>query len=138
MSSLQFQIRAAAKPLLLAATGLTSLFSSPRRNLGTAELPALCVFSHGDKPLNMDDDQTQPHERVYTLRVEIRVANRPEDDATDAMAIQVRRAMLADDTLGGLVRRIVWIDQQWDGSENDEPLAGTALDFNCHYLWRPE
>lgn len=138
--SIQAQVRAAAKPRLLAATGIpeASYFPSPRRNLSSKELPALCVFSHADKPLNPDDDETQPHERVYTLRVEIRVQDRPEDDATDLLAMQVRRAFLADDSLGGLVRRIGWSDQQWAGAEEENPLSGTALDFNVHYLWLPE
>ena len=139
--SAQAQVRAAAKPLLLAASGLqeTAYFPSPRRNLSPAELPALCVYSHGDRPADADADATQCHERVYTLRVEVRVADRPEDDATDALAAAVRRALLTDDSLGlPFVRRITWIDQQWDGAEEESPLAGTALDFNVHYLWSPE
>ncbi len=139
--SVQAQIRAAVQPLLLAATGVpeSSYFKAPRRNLGAAELPALCVFSHADKPVDPDSDAMQSHERVYTLRVEIRVLDRPEDDATDALAMQVRRALLADDSLGGLARRITWTDQQWAGAEDQEdPLSGTALDFNVHYLWSPE
>jgi hypothetical protein len=99
----------------------------------------ICVFSHADKPVDPDADHEQAHERVFTLRVEIRVAERPEDDATDALAMAIRRAFLADDSLGlPFVRRTLWIDQQWDGSEEGGPLGGTALDFNVHYLWSPE
>lgn len=142
MSSVQAQIRAAAQPLLLAATALPagSYYKAPRFNIPESALPALLVYSHGDKPLSPDDDEMLPHERVYTLRVEIRVQERPEDDATDALATAVRRALLKDDSLGlgGVVRRVVWIDQQWAGVEEDNPISGTALDFNVHYLWSPE
>lgn len=139
--TLQAQIRAAARALLMAKTGFPeeSIFRAPRRNLSPEELPALCIYSHGDRPVNPDDDATRPHERVYILRVEVRVSDRPEDDATDDLASQVRQAILTDDSLGlPDVRRIVWADQQWDGAEDEKPLAGTALDFNVHYLWRPE
>jgi hypothetical protein len=54
------------------------------------------------------------------------------------MAAQVRHAILPDDTLGGLVMRTIWAQQQWDGVENDIPESGTALDFTFHYLYQPE
>jgi len=139
--SAQALIRAAVRPRLLAASGLpeTALYNAPRRPIPGEDLPALCLFSHGDRPVDPDDDFMQSHERVYTLRVEIRVEERPEDDATDALAMAVRRAFTGDDSLGlPFVRRVAWIGQQWDGAEDENPLGGTALDFNVHYLWSPE
>jgi hypothetical protein len=138
MSTIQKQIRDAVMVRLQTIPGVTTFFRSPRRVIGEQELPALCLYSHNDKPLSDDDDHQQAHQRVYTLRVEIRAQGRPEEDATDDLCIAVRRALLQDDSLGQLVNRITWGDQQWDGSEDENPLAGTALDFNVFYLWRPE
>ena len=138
MSSIQFQIRAAVRPALQAATGLEPL-NSPRQNLATKQLPALILFSHGDKPLDANEDHSRQHPRVYTLRVEIRVQDRPEDDATDDLAVLVRTTILQGGTFGvPAVREVFWLDQQWAGAEGDVPLVGTALDFNFVYLWSPE
>lgn len=135
--SLQKQIRTAVAALLGTIPGV-KVFASPRFDIAEAELPALCVFSHGDVPSNSDDDHARAHERTYTLRVEIRAKGRPEEDATDDIAVAVRKAILADDSLGQLVHRITWAEQAWDGDEGEFPLAGTYLDFNVFYLWRPE
>ena len=85
----------------------------------------------------------QPHERVYTLRVEGIANGRPEEDVTDPLAIATRRAFLLDDSFtpaGGtaLCNRVVWVGQIWSGDEGDPVQALTALDFDCYYLWRPE
>jgi len=137
MSSQQRTIRNAVVTLLEAIPGV-HVFRSPRFEIAEAELPALAVFSHGDRPEDQDDDHQKSHRRTYTLRVEIRAKGRPEEDATDDLAVAVRKAILADDSLGGLVHRITWAEQAWDGDEGEFPLAGTYLDFNVFYLWRPE
>lgn len=135
--TIQRQIRDAIAALLTPLPGV-NVFRSPRRVLAAGELPAVCIFSQGDRPQEDDADHAKQHWRVYTVRVEIRVPALPEDDATDYLAVEVRRALLADDTLGGLVDRITWTEQAWDGDEADAQLGGTALDFACFYLWRPE
>jgi len=140
MTTLQKQIRNQVFDLVLAQAGLPaeSLYRSPRRDIPAVDLPAILIYSHGDRPVNADDDHQQIHERVYTLRIEIRVAARVEEDATDDLAVKVRRAILTDDSLGQLVNRTQWEQQQWDGVENDIPESGTALDFAFHYFWSPE
>lgn len=115
-----------------------TVFLAPRREIGQGELPALCLYSGTDQAASEDDDHARQHERVYTLRVEIRASGRPEEDATDSLAQAVRRAILTDDTFGSLVYRTTWSSQAWDGDEADYPLAGTILEFRVHYLWRPE
>lgn len=140
MSTLQKQIRDRALTLIQTATGLPalSLYRAPRRDIDAGDLPAILIYSHADHPVNSEDDQQRSHERAYTLRVEIRVAARIEDDATDLLASQVRHALLSDDTLGGLVWRTTWDQQQWDGVENQTPESGTALDFSFFYRYDPE
>jgi hypothetical protein len=140
MSTLQKQIRDQVVTRVMTVTGLAagSVYRAPRRDIPASDLPAVLIYSHGDNPVNAEDNQQYPHERAYTVRVELRVAARVEDDATDAMAAQIRHAILPDDTLGGLVMRTIWAQQQWDGVENDIPESGTALDFTFHYLYQPE
>jgi hypothetical protein len=121
----------------LQAAGLT-VFRAPRFELGEENLPAVAVYSRGDRPENPDDDHQKAHARVYTVRVECRAKGSPEEDATDDLAVKVRRSILADDTLGGLVNRTTWSEQVWDGDEGEYPLAGTVLEFSAFYLWRPE
>jgi hypothetical protein len=141
MSTLQKQIRDLVLTKVQATTGFTDAnsYRAPRRDIPAVDLPALLIYSHNDRPIDADVDQRFPHERAYTLRVELRVKERVEDDATDLLASQVRRALLTtDDTLGGLVMRTIWDQQQWDGVENDIPESGTALDFTFHYVFQPE
>lgn len=114
------------------------IFRSPERDLADSEIPAVCVFSHSDRPVDPDDDPRYPHQRIYTVRVECVGLGRPQEDATDGLATAVRKAVLADDTMQGLLMRMTWDNQIWSGSEGDPVQGLTALDFNCHYLFQPE
>lgn len=140
MSTVQKAIRDQVVTRIQVATGLPlgSIYRAPRRDIAAADLPAVLIYSHGDKAANLDDNQQFPHERMYTLRVEVRAQGRVEEDATDNLATQIRHALLTEDTLAGLVIRTLWEQQQWDGVENDVPESGTALDFTFHYLYQPE
>ena len=140
MSTLQKQLRDHVTTLLATATGLPSgsIFSSPRRDIPVELLPALLIYSHADKPMDEEEDHSKEHQRIYTLRVEARVSDRPEEDATDTLSIAIRKAILQDDTLATLVIRTTWALQQWDGVEEKAPVSGSAQDFNFHYFWRPE
>jgi len=140
MSTLQKQIRTRVAALLATASGLptASIFQSSRRDIPVSLLPALLVYSHADKPVDTEEDHSKPHQRIYTLRIEARVADRPEEDATDTLCIAIRKAILQDDSLAQLVIRTSWDLQQWDGVEEATPVSGSALDFNFHYFWSPE
>lgn len=140
MSTIQKLIRQQVVDRCLAATALPSgsIYLSPRRDIPAEDLPALLIYSDSDVPVNQDDDQQQTHERAYTIIVGICVPARVEEDATDALAVQVRRALLSDDTLGQLVIRTLWSRQQWDGVENEIPESSTALSFTFHYFYQPE
>ena len=138
MSTIQKQIRDAVMARLQTIPGVTTFFRSCHRVVGEQELPAVFLYSHNDRAVNERDNQQEPHERAYTVRVEIRLEGRPEEDVTDDLCIAVRRALLQDVTLNGLVNRIVWTDQAWDGTEDENALAGSALDFSIFYLWKPE
>jgi len=114
------------------------IFRSPERDLADNEIPAICIFSHQDRPVDEEDDQRFPHQRVYTLRVEVVAKGRPQEDAADDLASHVRKAVLAEDTLGGLCVRITWVGQLWSGFEGEIVQALSGLDLNCYYLFRPE
>lgn len=140
--TIQGAIRSEVIRRIQAVAPWATIQQSLRRETAQEELPCIIVYSHGDRAQDEDQDHAQAHERVYTLRVEIRVDGRPEEDATDELATVVRRAVLPDDpdgrTLAGLVRRTTWSAQEWAGDEGEFPLAGTALDFSFYYQWRPE
>ena len=139
MSTTQKLLRDAVVSAVQAALPGVSIFRAPRRELAGTELPAVCIFGQHDRPQNADeDDHAKAHPRAYTTRVEIRAKGLVEDDATDDLAVVVRRAVLSDDTLGGLCYRTTWSEQLWDGDDGDPPLSGTALEFSHFYLWRPE
>jgi hypothetical protein len=119
------------------------IFRSPERDLADSEIPAVCVFSHRDRPQDPDADHQRPHTRIYTVRVEAVAEGRPQEDATDPLAAAVRKALLADDSLptpAGETQAwaVTWADQIWSGSEGEKVQALTALDFDITYRWRPE
>lgn len=139
MSTVQKLLRNAVVSAVSTAIPTAFVFRAPRREIAEGELPAVCIFGQHDRPAGAEEeDHARAHSRVYTVRVEIRAKGLVEDDTTDDLAVSVRRAILADDTLGGLCYRTTWGEQLWDGDEGDPPLAGTALEFNHFYLWRPE
>lgn len=138
MSSKQKQIRDAIVAALTPLVPSGNLFRSPRFTIAEANLPCIAAFSTSDRPAEDDSDHQAPHVRVYSIRVELRAIGRPEEDVLDDLSASVRRAILTDDSLGGLANRITWAEQLWDGSEDESPNAGSAFDFNVFYLWRPE
>ena len=138
MSTGQKSIRDEVFLRITAALPDVLVFRSPRRALDDSEIPCVCVFSHGDRPTSEEEDHSQAHERIYTLRVEVIANGRPEEDATDELVAKIRTAILTDDTLGGACRRITWASQVWSGDEGDPVQALSGLDFSVFYLWSPE
>ena len=137
---IQRQIRDAVQARIQAALPAVTIFRSPRGIIPESALPAVAIYSESDRATEEDSDQARVHERVYTLRTELRVAALPEDDATEDLAQALIRAVMSESDSGpmdGLVHRLTWGEQAWDGDEADSPLGGTTLDFSFHYLWRP-
>ena len=114
-------------------TGLDPL-KSPRYKVPVESLPAIAIYGSTDKIQSADG---QPQERIYTVAVDISAVGRVEDDSTDALAQQVRTAILSDDSLGGLAIRTVWASQEWGGVEGEKPTSGTLLLFDVYY-WSAE
>lgn len=137
MTTVQKQIRSGLQAICEAALPAAHVLMAPRFELGKANLPAVCIFGHEDRPREADANTTQEHQRVYTVRVEICAEAAPEDDATDAMAVAIRRAALAENILWPIVDEIHWSAQMWAGNEGEDPMARTALDFDFTYLYDP-
>ncbi len=138
----QRQIREAIKARLEAQLPGVPVHLAPRFVVPDSGLPCVGIFSRGDRPLD-EGDHAKAHSRIYTLRIEVAAKGRPEEDATDDLAVAVRTAILTDDSLTdpgqlGLASGIFWVGQDWDGEEGDEPEAKTGLDFDIYYRWRPE
>jgi len=145
MSTQQKAIRDAIFARLTAQMPGSNIYRSPRWSIDDSKIApgTLCLFSHGDRPATSEDDHSGRHERIYTVRIECIANGRPEEDATDGLAIAVRRALLTDDSLTdsgalALTRRITWNGQVWSGDEGEPVQALTGLDFDCYYLWSPE
>ena len=139
MATLGSKIRAYFHSALVTATGLpdSKVLKSPRFHVEAVDLPIVSVYTHSDKPVDADAVSDRPHDRIYTVAVEINVAAREEEDATDALSIAVRSAILTDGTLGGLCSYTTWASQEWGSKENELAESATLLLFSCHYLWRP-
>lgn len=140
MSIVQRQIRDAVEAALVATLpGTVHVLRAPRSQVGRINLPGVAFFGHGDRPYESDADTQREHRRIYTVRVEARVEAKPEDDATDDLARLVRKALLTESFPVQDVLQITWNEQQWDGADDGEdPMSGTALDFDFHYLFDPE
>jgi len=139
MATIGSQIRSYFHTAIMAATGLpeSSVLKSPRFHLDGDNLPLISIYTHSDKPLVVDQISDRRHSRIYTVAVEINVGGRVEEDTTDALAVQVRQAILADGTLGRLVNFTVWASQEWGAKENASAESATLLLFSCHYIWTP-
>jgi len=137
MSTVQQLIRYAMVGAIFETTGYAS-YLSPRTDLPPALLPAICIYSHGDKAVNEEADSTRPHTRVYSVAVDYTGVGRPAEDSTDPMAILIRKALLEDGTQGRLVAQTTWGTQEWGGTEGEVPLSGTVMIFSFLYMWRPE
>jgi hypothetical protein len=142
MSTLGAAVRAYFHARIVATTGLpdASVLTSPRWHTDAANLPVAAVYSLSDAPVDPSQVSDRPHDRILVLAVELDVAGRGEEDATDALATQVRQAILTDGTLGGLpgVHFTVWAKQEWGAKETRIPESATRLLFAVHYTWRPD
>lgn len=140
MATVQSLIRAYVRTAVKTATGLDDkhVFSFPNSNVPVELMPCISIFSLSDKPLNAEDDHQKPHERLYSFVVDIQVAKSQAEDSTDAMAVQCRQAILVDDSLDRNVFSTRWNDQSWGTLTGSPSISGTALTFECHYMWYPD
>ena len=140
MATRAFLIRESFHAKIVAATDLadTKVLRSPRFQVDAADLPVVAVYAHGDRPVDPEAISDRRHDRVYTVAVEINAVGRIEEDATDVLATAVRKAILADGTLGGLCSYITWASQEWGSKETQVAESATLLLFSCHYMWSPE
>ena len=140
MATIGSQIRAYFHAQIVAATGLASakVLKSPRFTVDAKDLPLIAVYSHSDKPEDADQISSRTHGRIYTVAVEMDVQGRIEEDATDALAVQIRKAILSDGTLGGICTYTTWSSQEWGSKETAIAESASVMLFSCHYMWRQE
>jgi hypothetical protein len=98
-------IREAVKAALVAAgtSAGSRVFETRMVPWSRVELPAIAVYS-SDETTDPDSQQTAPRElkRTLQLAIECMVEGVVDlDDAMDAMAVQIERAMHRDPTFGG-------------------------------------
>lgn len=100
----------------------------------TQELPAISVYS-GDE--SVDDQKSAPRELKRTVDMTIEatvIASADLDDALDALALEIERAMHADPTLGGAASDTV-LKRTTIGTmvEGNRPLGAVQLVYETTY-----
>lgn len=140
MSTKQAQIRNYVRAAIIAATGLPAekVFRSVKSSIPVELMPCISIYSLGDSALSLDDDHQKIHTRQFSFVVDVMTSGSSSEDASDALAIKIRQAVLADDTFAQLVHRTTWTGQEWGVSEGSPTIAGTALTFTSTYEWDPD
>lgn len=94
-------------------------------------LPAICVYTPEE---NVADDSELTYRRVAQVKVECLVEDFEDESDADALAVQVERALAADDKLGGLVRRLRLRRVQTGVDENaNRDFIATILTYEAEY-----
>lgn len=100
-------------------------------------LPDIVLMSMEDKIQENSEDSAGGMVRDYTFACAVTAASTVES-ATDTLASQIRKALLTDPFLGGLILDLAWESQEWGTGSGSTPLAMTRLTFTATYAWRPE
>jgi hypothetical protein len=113
------------------------VFQNRARQLWPEELPAILVYSRSETAREFD---TAPRsiERELQIAVEIVAAADEElDETLDALAEQVERRLMGDDTLGNLCSDIILTGTEMSISGEGETLFGSAI-LNFRVLYHTE
>ena len=133
------QILAYAQAHILTETGLAAahVHGLDGIDVDPSNLPDIVLMSMEDKLQENSEDSAGGMTRDYTFAIAI-TAKSTAESATDTMASQVRKALLVDPYLGGLILDLSWDSQEWGSGSGSTPLAMTRLTFTATYAWRPE
>lgn len=104
------------------------------------ELPAIAVFTL-QEPVDSASKNTAPRELTRNLQLVIEAnvkAGQNVDDAIDAMALEIERAIDADETFGGVASDAVLSNTEMDTDERGDQLIGVlTLTYAVTYFTRP-
>jgi hypothetical protein len=133
------QILAYAMTQILTETGLAAshVHSLDGIDIDPSALPDVVLMSMEDKIQEDTEDSAGGMVRDFEFSVAITAASTAES-ATDTLASQIRKALMSDPYMGGLILDLRWDSQEWGTGSGSTPLAMTRLTFTAPYAWRPE
>lgn len=100
-------------------------------------LPDVVVFGLEDKPADPGSDSAGGQVRAFQFGVTISVTSAQEAD-TDDLAVLVRKALVQDESLGGVATDLNWDSQEWGEGAGSRPTVITKLMFTASYRWEIE
>ena len=117
--------------------GVTAVKPGRAAPMPVAAAPYLLVYARTEdsRSTTLDDDDDRRLEREVIVAVEIVTASADDDDGeTDALALEVEKAMAADTTLGGLVKDLELRRTTLDARAEGETRTGRArLEYLVEY-----
>lgn len=118
------EIKAATKAILLNNTNAAAnVFAARFVPLDEDELPGIAIYAGAETAARGD---TMNEKRVLDLVVEILVSGYTADADLDAIAAQVERLMVQDDTMGGLTHEVA-LDRSEPGFDEESKTTLQAL-----------
>ncbi len=137
MSHRRTQIRDAVAALILA--GSTSagsrVFNSQLTPLWDTEFPAISVYARDEESSPLGISPT-PLLRKLKITIEIRAQNNSDlDEELDDVALEVENLMIANPSIGGLVRALGLINTELSSEPQGEKAIGVSrLTYEVHYV----
>ena len=122
---------------IVAKTGLSAaqVHGISPVDVDPSNFPDILIYRVEDKPHGDGiSDMSGGMDRVVTLGITVSMVGTDESE-TDTLAAQIRAAVLADPTLGGLVQETNWADQKWGIGNLSTPTVLTNLTFNSLYFY---
>ena len=128
-------IRAALKTICGAIDGISSesVLLGRRRAVPPHKLPVLCIYTESERKQLSVINSPLEFDRTLEVMFEIHAqGNTVEalEDQFDDLCEKLEAALLADESLGGLVREIVPVMDEYEFEEDSKNTGGVA---SCRY-----
>ncbi len=135
-------IRGAVQAILLAKTAAgAQVFKTRMVPYRKLELPAIAIYAL-QEPVDPESKNAAPRELTRNLQLVVEAAVKADegvDDALDAIALEIERAMHADPTLGGaasdalLSNTELTVVEESQGRMLEQPLGIATLTYAVRY-----
>jgi hypothetical protein len=123
------EIRTALETIYEELSGIATVYIGRRRSIPAAALPAVCIYIDEEEKELSSTGKPRVFQREMSLVSEIHVnaANAQEaEELLDTLAAAREAAILADETLGGLVEYILPKADVYDIDEEGQRPAAVA------------
>lgn len=126
-------IRTALKAVCEGMDGITSVMTGRRRSIPAHKLPAICIYMESERKQRAYAGYPRLFERGsnYTFEIHIQASSTEAvEDLLDLYSAALETALLDDESLGGLVRDILPVMDDYDIEEDSKNPGGIAI---CRY-----